>query len=59
MASGHKRPYPETGTYVVSNVRVTGKRPDDEYYQCQADLDGSVNSFGSTGVPTPEKPYKP
>ena len=59
MASGHKRPYPETGNYEVTNVRVHGSRPYDDYYVCLADLDGSINNFGSTGVPTPEKPYKP
>ena len=59
MASGHPRPYPATGTYVVSNVLVHGERPEQEYYVCRADLDGTGNSFGSTGVPLPEKPYKP
>ena len=60
MASGHKRPYPKTGNYVVSNVKVSGERPHQQYYMCTADSDDTGNSsFGSTGVPLPEKPYKP
>ena len=59
MASGHPRPYPATGNYVASNVVVYGERPEQKYYECRADLDGSGNAFGSTGVPLPEKPYKP
>ena len=59
MASGHPRSYPATGNYVASNVQVYGERSRLEHYQCRADLDGSDNDFGSTGVPLPEKPYKP